>query len=81
MPDSIYDFPEGSTAVCVQCDREILLDQREGGGTGKDWGSSPSDWVGNGGIGMDYGCSGSPLNDDEGTGGHSPRAGTIKAPA
>jgi hypothetical protein len=80
MPDSITDFPEGTTAMCVQCGEPILLDQREGGGPGKDWGARPENWVGNGGIGMDYGCFDSPLNDDEGTGGHSPKAGTIRLP-
>lgn len=81
MPSSIYDFPEGTTARCVQCRQMILLDQREGGGPGKDWGASPENWVGNGGIGMDYGCDASPLNDDDGTGGHSPKAGSIREPA
>ena len=52
----IYDYPEGSTSVCRKCGLPILLDQREGGGPGKDWGARPEDWVGNGGIGMDYGC-------------------------
>lgn len=74
------DHPEGSTAICAHCGARILLDQREGGGPGKDWGDSPEDWVGNGGIGMDYGCGENPENDDEGTGGHLPKPGTIKEP-
>lgn len=78
--ETIHDFPEGTTAECVQCGERILLDQREGGGPGKDWGSKPEDWVGNGGIGMDYGCPASPLNDTDATGGHSPKAGTITTP-
>lgn len=80
MPNSITDFPEGTTAECVQCGLDILLDLREGGGNAKDWGATPDQWIGNGGIGMDYGCVASPLNDDQGTGGHSPRAGTIRTP-
>lgn len=77
---SIYDYPEGTTAVCAYCDEPILLDQREGGGPGKDWGARPEDWVGNGGIGMDYGCGGSPESSDEGTGGHLPMTHTIQLP-
>lgn len=79
--DSIFDFPEGTTAKCVQCHEPILLDQQEGGGTGKDWGAGrPADWQPNGGLGLDYGCFDSPLNDNDGTGGHSPQAGTIITP-
>ena len=82
MPDSIYDFPEGTTAECVQCDEPILLDKTEGGGPAKDWGAgTPAEWQPNGGIGLDYGCAFSPLNDDDGCGGHSPKAGTLRLPA
>jgi ribosomal protein S27AE len=76
----IYDYPEGSTARCKNCDEPILLDQMEGGGPGKDWGARPEDWQGNGGIGMDYGCAGSADTDEEGIGGHEPASGTIHAP-
>lgn len=75
-----YDHPEGTKAVCRFCRHAILLDQREGGGASKDWGSRPRDWIGNGGIGMDYGCPDNPINDDEGTGGHEPRPSTIREP-
>lgn len=74
------DYPEGTTAECEHCGESILLDQREGGGPGKDWGANPDDWTGNGGTGMDYGCSDSPDTDDDGTGGHSPDLDTITLP-
>lgn len=67
-----FVVPEGTTAVCVHCSAPILLDQREGGGPGFDWGASPDDWTGNGGVGMDYGCDMSPDTDADGCGGHSP---------
>lgn len=77
---SIYDYPEGTTAVCWHCGESILLDQVEGGGEGMDWGAGPEDWPGNGGIGMDYGCNDSPETDDEGCGGHEPNPSTVKEP-
>lgn len=66
------DLPEGTTGTCRWCGLEILLDQREGGGPGKDWGATPDAWVGNGGIGMDYGCGDNPISDEDGCGGHEP---------
>lgn len=74
------DYPEGTTAVCKHCRQKILLDQREGGGPGKDWGSTPGQWVGNGGIGMDYGCDANPESNKDGVAGHKPRRGTIREP-
>lgn len=74
------DLPEGTTATCCYCRETILLDQREGGGPGKDWGAGPGDWVGNGGTGMDYGCFDSPDSDDDATGGHTPDLDTIALP-
>jgi hypothetical protein len=78
--DERYQYPEGSTTTCLYCGLPILLDRREGGGSGKDWGCDVDQWQGYGGIGMDYGCEGSPGNDDEGTGGHEPDRRTIVAP-
>jgi hypothetical protein len=75
------DHPEGTTALCTHCHEPILLDQREGGGPGKDWGTHPDQWVGNGGTGMDYGCGDNPASDDEGTAGHEPIPETIEEPA
>ena len=72
------DYPEGTTSTCVHCGSAILLDQREGGGPGKDWGASPADWVGHGGIGMDYGCGDNPDSDEEGTAGHEPDPSSIQ---
>lgn len=74
------DVPEGSVANCVFCGAAILLDLREGGGPAKDWGANPEDWVGHGGTGLDYGCDSSPLNNDEGTGGHLPAEDSITEP-
>lgn len=74
------DYPEGTTAECLHCGAAILLDQREGGGPGKDWGSDPADWVGHGGSGMDYGCGLNPESDEDGTAGHAPDPNTIAAP-
>jgi hypothetical protein len=74
----VADYPEGTTATCVHCGSDILLDQREGGGPGKDWGASPEDWTGNGGGGMDYGCGGNPASDEDGTAGHEPQLDTIE---
>lgn len=72
------DLPEGTTATCRYCIQSILLDQREGGGPGKDWGATPDQWVGNGGIGMDFGCGNHPASNKEGTWGHVPSFGSIE---
>ena len=81
VTDATTDFPEGTTALCFWCKEPILLDQREGGGPAKDWGTAPEDWVGNGGTGMDYGCGAHPLNSrSDGCHGHSPTLGTITLP-
>lgn len=65
------DIVTGESATCTQCGERIyaVIDAHSGV---VDWGSkypwddaSPSD----------FGCAGSPLNDEEGTGGHNPGAG------
>jgi hypothetical protein len=78
------NLPEGSLATCRYCKQAILLDQQEGGGPAKDWGSacegdSPQEsWSVHGGIGLDYGCGDHPANDDDGTWGHVPSFETIR---
>jgi len=73
-------LPEGTIAECAFCGAEILLDQREGGGPGKDWGATPDEWVGSGGIGMDYGCGEHPDTDEDASCGHEPTRNSIRPP-
>lgn len=78
--DERYTYPEGTEADCIHCGERILLDQMEGGGPGKDWGTSPEDWKGHGGSGMDYGCGEHPLSGSQGCYGHEPNPPTVRRP-
>lgn len=60
--DAFLRTAHGAESTCVQCGEPIFLDLLEGGGV--------ADWKTEDG---DYGCPDSPLNDEDGTGGHVAR--------